>query len=145
MGNYFLILYVHALLSTALCGLIWTIQIVQYPLFLRVPADGFATFHHSHTTRIGWLVGPAMLGELALALALAVWPGTLPAAASWAGLGLLGLIWASTAFLQVPAHRRLAAGFDRAACERLIATNWLRTVAWTLRAGLSLWFLALGS
>jgi hypothetical protein len=36
--------------------------------------------------------------------------------------------------LQVPLHTRLARGFDPAAHRQLVRTNWLRTLAWTLRA-----------
>ena len=51
----------------------------------------------------------------------------------WIGLLILGLIWVSTFAVQVPLHGKLAKGFDRAVWCRLVATNWLRTVAWTLR------------
>jgi hypothetical protein len=48
------------------------------------------------------------------------------------------VIWLSTALLQVPRHRALEAGFDPAAHRALVATNWIRTVAWTARGFLLL-------
>jgi hypothetical protein len=35
--------------------------------------------------------------------------------------------------LQVPCHRTLERGFDPAVARRLVATNWIRTVCWSLR------------
>ena len=49
------------------------------------------------------------------------------------GLVLLVGIHASTILLQVPAHRRLSTGFDAGVHRRLVRTNWVRTVGWSLR------------
>jgi hypothetical protein len=48
-------------------------------------------------------------------------------------LGLIGVNWLSTAIVQVPLHRRLEQGFEAGAHGRLVATNWVRTGAWTAR------------
>jgi hypothetical protein len=37
-------------------------------------------------------------------------------------------------FLQVPAHRRLGRGRDADTVDRLVATNWIRTVGWSTRS-----------
>ena len=55
---------------------------------------------------------------------------------------LLVIIWVSTAFIKVPEHVRLEKAFDAAAIRRLVLTNWIRTIAWTARAGLALALLA---
>ena len=123
-----------------LTGLIWTVQIVHYPLFARVGAAGFAAYEAEHSARITVIVGPVMLLELAAAAALVfLRPAGVPAWAAWASLTLVGLIWASTALLQIPRHAELAAGFDAAAHAALVATNWIRTAAWTARSALLLW------
>jgi hypothetical protein len=81
-----------------------------------------------------------MLGELGTALLLLVYrPPEVPATLVWMGLGLLVLIWASTAWIQAPRHTILARGFDAAVYTALVRTNWLRTLGWTLRGGLVLW------
>jgi hypothetical protein len=49
---------------------------------------------------------------------------------------LLGVVWLSTFTLQVPAHRALLQGWSEPVHRRLVLTNWIRTVAWTLRAGI---------
>jgi len=127
---------VHAAATLAMTGLIWFVQIVHYPLFARVGPDGFAAYAHQHTRRTGYVVGPLMLMEAATALLLLVLLRDQPLV--WTGLALLALIWGSTFLVQVPHHRRLATGFDRVIHPRLVLTNWVRTVAWTLRAGIAL-------
>jgi hypothetical protein len=52
---------------------------------------------------------------------------------------LLAVIWLSTVFLQVPCHNRLVSGFDQATYERLVNSNWIRTIAWSLRGALAMW------
>jgi hypothetical protein len=108
-----------------MAGLIWFVQLVHYPQFPLVGADGFAAYHRRHTRITTWAVGPAMLVELATAAWLvARRPAAMPAWAAWAGAGMVALLWASTALVQVPKHDVLARGFDPAAGRSLVATNW---------------------
>ena len=101
-------------------GVILVVQLVHYPLFRLVGTDTFATYQTKHI----------------------VWqPPGLAAWQAWSGLALVGVIWASTGLLQVPLHQTLATDFDSAAHRNLVATNWIRTIAWTLRAGLVGWML----
>lgn len=133
------------LLSTlTMTGLIWFVQVVHYPLFERVDDPAFAA---EHATRTTYVVAPLMVLELATGVALlrAAWrPGFITAAEAWAGAALVGAIWLSTALLQVPLHNRLQARHSLADARRLVATNWVRTVAWTLRTALVLLWAARG-
>jgi hypothetical protein len=131
------LILVHAALTWFLTGLIWVVQLVHYPLFAHVAPDAFPGFARDHGRRITWIVAPAMAAELltGLWLPLALPPGGQRTAAVL-GAALIALIWISTAAVQVPCHRRLGRGFDAAAHARLVRSNWVRTVAWTARAGL---------
>jgi len=126
---------VHAAAAWFLTGLIWMVQVVHYPLFARVGAAGYREYQLAHQSLISLIVGPAMLVEAIAATVLLVQrrdPLTI------AGAALLALIWLSTALLQVPLHNALSDGFDPAIHSRLVQTNWIRTVAWTLRAFIAL-------
>jgi hypothetical protein len=129
--------------TCALVGLIWTIQLVHYPLFSSVGAPQFAAFHRAHTERISWIVLPLMCAELLLAIALAM--ASERVAPRWStGLALALVLgaWASTALLSVPIHNAVATANDgeRASLlARLVVTNWPRTLAWTARAALLFW------
>ncbi len=134
---------VHLAATLFMTGLIWFVQVVHYPLFAQVGAAGFAAYEAAHTARTTLVVAPAMLVEAATAvLLLAVRPACAPGWALWAGAGLAAVNWFSTALLQVPRHEILAAGFDAEAHRFLVASNWVRTAAWTARAMLVLWLAA---
>ena len=120
-------------------GLIWFVQVVHYPLMGAVGASGFAAYHAAHSRLTTLVVGPLMLVEAACTLWIALEQPTPPA---WLGVALLGVVWGATFFVSVPRHNLLAAGFDAAVIDSLVATNWLRTIAWTLRALLAAWLLA---
>jgi hypothetical protein len=140
-GN--LVLTLNLGLTAVLVGLIWTIQCVHYPAFADVGASDFRHFHEAHSARITLLVGPLMLAEAAAAAWLCVEapPGFDRNLALVCG-ALVAVAWLSTAFVQVPLHAALpsAAGDERAALiARLVASNWLRTAAWTLRGVLLVW------
>lgn len=118
-------------------GVIWFVQVVHYPLFDGVGLDGFELYETRHSNLTTFVVIVPMFVELITA-ALLVWkrPALLNVWKVWLGLGLVGIIWLSTAFLQVPQHSKLALGFDVSAHGFLVSSNWLRTAAWTLRSAL---------
>ena len=126
----------HANLAAAwfMAGLIWLVQVVHYPQFADVGTDAWPAYHRRHLRAITPIVGTAMLIEL-VTTGLLVYrrPPGVPAWLAWAGLGLVILLWLSTALVQVPAHDRLGRGWDDAAHRRLVLTNWFRTAAWTAR------------
>ena len=124
--------------ATALMtGIIWFVQIVHYPLFGKVPAGGFTDYEQSHTVRTGVVVAPLMLLELATAASLPLLHTPLSFTPIYlAALGCLALIWASTFLIQVPLHGLLEKRHDATAIRRLVATNWIRTVLWSVRLGL---------
>lgn len=128
------ILLAHAASTWALVGLIWFVQIVHYPLLGGVGERQFPSYEQRHCRLTTWVVAPLMLTELATAalLCFAMSP-EVESGLAWIGLGLVILIWASTALLQVPAHNSLSTSFSSGQHQRLVTTNWLRTVAWSLR------------
>ncbi|MGP1346998.1 MAG: hypothetical protein ACTS3F_10085 [Phycisphaerales bacterium] len=137
------LLVVQAVASVFMAGLIWTMQLVHYPLFAMVGDEGgaerFARYERAHMRRIGPIVGPMMLLEgVGVVGLLIVRPAALPAWMLWGGFGLLLVNWISTATLQGPMHQRLAKRFDAALVARLVRTNWIRTVAWSGRAALAI-------
>ncbi len=140
------ILLVQLATTLAMTGIIWFVQIVHYPLFAQVAPGSFARYEAEHATRTGWVVGPLMCAELATAMLLLAprfRPPWVSAPAAAAGAGLAVLIWLSTGLVQVPLHNRLAAGFDARSISLLVATNWVRTLAWTARAALVLRWVSL--
>ena len=138
-----LLLFLNFAAAAYLTGLIWTVQVVHYPSFGLVPKAAWQAFHAAHTRRMSYVVMAPMVLELGLAAWLA-WAGrtAVPGGAGWWSLGLVGVAWAATFFISVPFHNRLENGFDYIAIDGLTRTNWLRTLAWTVRLVLFGWLLA---
>lgn len=87
-----------------------------------------------HSRLMTWVVLLPMVVELGTASLLALAPPAGTArTALWIGLALVVLIWIVTFFISVPHHQTLSGGFTPAVHRALVATNWIRTVAWTAR------------
>ncbi len=132
------VLPVHTASTLALFGLIWMVQVVHYPLMRDVGRDSFRAWHEQHLRRTTWVVGPLMTVEAASALVLLYHPPM--GSPHWIvglGIALVLVVWISTAVLQVPMHRRLEFGWDEGAHRRLVTSNWVRTIAWSIRAVLA--------
>ncbi|WP_022836804.1 hypothetical protein [Salisaeta longa] len=137
------LLLVHAAATLLMTGVIWVVQLVHYPAFRWIDPARTADFQAFHMRRITWIVGPAMTLELGTGLALLAYaPAAVPPAMPWSGAGLLVLIWGMTGLVHVPQHARLTDGFDAATHRALVRSNWIRTLAWTLRAALAGWMCA---
>lgn len=117
-------------------GVIWLVQVVQYPSFLLVPSDHFVNYHKKHSDRISYVVAPVMLIELVSAYWLFYELGE-----RFLYFFILSLlIFTATAFISVPLHNKLSKGKDEKVIGQLIHTNWLRTAMWSVK--LLLLFLA---
>lgn len=124
-------------------GIIWTMQVLNYPLLALVGADQIPAYEGAHNRRFIRVVGPAVVGVAASAVAmLFVRPSDVSVAVPAVELGLLGVIIVSTAAYGAPAHARLQRGFDAAVLARLVRTNWVRTAAWTVLGAVDLVTLA---
>ena len=121
----------HLFLTLYMAGLIWFVQVVHYPLMGKVGLSDFVAYENAHTRRTSWVTALPMLAELGTgALLLYFTPSSALFQANL--LGIL-LLWASTFFIQVPLHGQLTKAFTARAHRRLVNTNWIRTVLWTVR------------
>ncbi|MFN8845855.1 MAG: hypothetical protein ACK5V3_11400 [Bdellovibrionales bacterium] len=132
------LLKINLALSLFLTGLIWTIQLVHYPAFRYVETQRFIEFTQFHQKWITPIVALPMILELLSSLAL-VW--LKPSHLIVICFVLVLIIWMTTFFLSVPFHAELNKGFDLETIERLISSNWIRTMAWTLKTGLLIFIL----
>jgi hypothetical protein len=137
---------VHVAATWYLVGLCWLVQQVQYPLMSRVGDAFFVEYERAHVLRISPVVAPVMSIELVTGLQLSLFGDPVfRSPVHFVALGLIASIWLSTFLLQVPLHRRLESRFDAGDHARLVGTNWLRTIAWSLRGVVLVWILAFGS
>jgi len=123
--------------DVALFMLIWLVQIIIYSSFKYADPSQFDFWHSRYMGLITYFVGPLMLAQVGIIgwqlFNDFQWIYVIAAV-------LVGLIWLSTAAISIPCHTELVnQGFDISVIQRLIMTNWYRTIAWTLILGLSLW------
>jgi hypothetical protein len=122
-------------------GVIWLVQVVNYPLF-RYAREEFIRYHGYHVRFITCVVVLPMLVELLSGILMAVYPYPgLPLSHIWLGLILIFGIWFVTIAWMAPLHRQLQGGFCAERVERLIQLNWFRVLFWSLRGILVVSFL----
>lgn len=123
----------------AMTGLIWTMQLVHYPMFDAVESGtanaDWQRFARRHTSTVSWVVGPFMLVEGVTGVWIAVDPpGDTGRLLPLLALALMGVSYGTTALVSAPLHARLANAYDPTLHRRLLTTNWIRTAAWSSRA-----------
>lgn len=113
---------------------------------LDVRVADFRRYSQVNQSRTSFVVVGPMFVEALSAAALIGWcPNSTAAPAFVGSVLLLVVVWVSTAALQMPLHLALLGGFEEHLIQRLVRTNWLRTVAWTARSVLvgAVWFSAI--
>ncbi len=128
-----MLFHTHLFLTLYMLGIIWLIQIVHYPLMGKVGPEYFVDYERTHTQLMTWVVGPQMIAEFFTGVLL-VATATQNRSLWILNLALILLIWGSTFFIQVPLHNKLSMGFEPGWHRQLVQTNWIRTLAWTIRA-----------
>ena len=114
-------------------GLIWLVQVVQYPAFLSVGAQDFENFHRQHSARISFVVAPVMLLELLSAYFLWYY-GEAKATLNLYYFASTVAIFFVTAFVSVPRHNKLESGKNDQIIKSLISENWIRTFLWSVKS-----------
>ena len=126
---------IHVLVSLYMFGLIWFVQIVHYPLFAKVGKDNWLAYEKAHTHFTSFVTAPVMIVELGTA-GLLWWfnHSVLPHDWLLINLVLVVVLWLSTFLIQVPLHNQLLKEHSEKAIQKLVNSNWIRTVIWTIKA-----------
>lgn len=128
------VLVLNTAASWTMVGVIWFVQVVHYPLLSVVPVDSAKAVAVEHQRRTGWVVMVPMTVEGVTTLLLLA---MVPAGVAWFVPWLAGIPLAvallATVLLSVPRHARMAANPDESVGRELVTTNWIRTIAWSLR------------
>jgi hypothetical protein len=121
--------------TCVMVGVIWFVQLVHYPLLALIGVDRAPAIAVEHQRRTAWVVGLPMATEGVTTLVLLfARPDGVSAWLPWFGAILLAVVLASTVFLSVPLHERMANAPDATIGRRLVVTNWPRTIGWSARA-----------
>lgn len=132
-----ILLVVNACLAWFMTGLIWFVQIVHYPMFDMASRNEFVQFANRHCQLTTSVVALPMVAELLCSFLLAVlWNGN-GKLLVWLCFLLVVGIWFCTVAYSIPSHNKFCSvGFVQETHHYLVTTNWVRTILWTVRAGL---------
>ena len=123
-------------LTWYMSGMIWSMQILEYPLFALVGAKEFPAYHRRHNRGLPLLVILPSLAAFASAVVLIFTrPARLPLWASLVVAALDLLIIMATVLREAPLHAQLdREGSQAPLIRQLVQGNWIRTVLWTANA-----------
>ena len=124
----------HFISTIFMTGVIWIVQLVHYPAFHFVEEKKFVEFEKFHTFNISLIVLPMMIIELLSGILLiSLYWGFYFKATFISNLIILFITWLITFSISVPLHDKLGKGKDFKLINQLTQTNWVRTIAWSLR------------
>ena len=123
-------------LTLYMSGMIWSMQILEYPLFALVGPKEFPAYHWRHNRGLPFLVMLPSLAAFASAVALIFTrPARLPL---WASIVIAVLdlfILIATVAREAPLHAQIdREGSQAGLIRQLVQGNWIRTVLWTVNA-----------
>lgn len=129
------VLVLHIFACFLMTGLIWIVQLVHYPSFKYVSETNFSDFSAFHKNSITLIVLPLMFLELGTSFFILE--------KSWKVINVVSvlILWISTFVFSVPCHNQLSQGKNLDIINKLVKTNWIRTIVWSLRSVGFLWIL----
>ena len=119
--------------SSISAGVVWFLQLNHYPLYRAVPEHALTDYITAHNRRLLLpVIIPMAIAIGTTGLLLLDRPADMGSVSVFAlSLSLLAIL-ISTAALQGPAHLRLERNPNQQLISSIIATNWIRTLCWSL-------------
>lgn len=121
------ILLLNVYITIFMFSVILMTQIVSYPLLKNVDNVTFVKYHTFYVSKIFIIVAPAMVFEFILSFYILYFFKSFDVIFNFL---TIALIFLSTILIQVPIHEKLKHAKDNFLIQRLINTNWIRTILW---------------
>ena len=123
-------------LTLYMTGMIWSMQILEYPLFALVGPQEFPAYHQRHNRGLPILVILPSIGASVSAVVLIFTrPARLPLWSCIVIAVLDLLIIVATVAREAPLHAQLdREGYSPTIIRQLVQSNWIRTLLWTVNA-----------
>lgn len=128
------ILLLNVYITIFMFSVILMTQIVSYPLLKNVDNVIFMKYHTFYVSKIFIIVAPAMMFEFILSFYILYFFKSFDVIINFL---TVALIFLSTILIQVPIHEKLKHAKDNFLIQRLINTNWIRTILWGIKLVIS--------
>ena len=114
-------------------GMIWSMQVLEYPLFALVGPKEFPAYHRRHNRGLPLFVILPSVAALISAVALIfMCPARLPAWSPFAVAAIDLVVVVVTAAREAPLHAKLdREGASETVIQQLVRGNWIRTILWS--------------
>ena len=117
-------------------GMIWSMQVLEYPLFALVGRNEFPAYHAAHNRALPFFVIlPSVLAFISAVVLFWIRPAGIPL---WSVVVVVALdlaVLVLTAVQLAPLHGKLdREGFSTEVITTLVRGNWIRTILWTINA-----------
>jgi DMSO reductase anchor subunit len=123
--------------SILVCVSCYGLSSLSYTLaFLGSESSELIAWHKAYTFRVSFVILPLMFGQLALSILSVVGDASI---LEWTAFAFVLVCWILTFFVSVPLHRKIEQNdITRETRQKLITTNWPRTILWSVIFGLGL-------
>jgi hypothetical protein len=120
-------------LTLYMTGMIWSMQILEYPLFALVGPKEFPAYHRRHNQGLPlFVILPSLAALVSAVVMIFTRPVRVPL---WATLVVAAtdlVVVAVTVALEAPLHGKLdREGYSLPIIRQLVRGNWIRTILWT--------------
>lgn len=121
---------IRIIIDSLLFMLILLVQLIIYPAFHNINVEVFSEWHHSYMQKISIIVGPLMLIQPVIVISQCLTQNTF---LCYLSIIMILIVWIVTFIYSVPCHNLLQQeGYDKVIVDKLIITNWFRTIPWMI-------------
>ena len=132
-----IILLVHIVTTLFMTSICWFVQVVHYPLFYEMKFSDLIFYERKNVLFTAILAIPIMMVELLSGFYLLYVHQDYLHSFNVIFIIIVAL---STFLFQAPLHLKLMENPSSELVTKLIRTNWIRTISWTIRCGIVIHF-----
>jgi hypothetical protein len=120
-------------LTLYMSGMIWSMQVLEYPLFALVGPKEFPAYHRRHNRGLPvYVILPSLAAFVSALVLIFTRPARLPLWSTIVVAAIDLVVIVVTAVREAPLHVRLdREGASEPVIRQLAQGNWIRTILWT--------------
>ncbi len=120
-------------LTLYMTGMIWSMQVLEYPLFALVGPKEFPAYHRRHNRGLPvFVILPSLAAFASAVVLIFTRPARLPLWSSIVVAAIDLVVVVVTVAREAPLHGKLdREGYSETVIRQLVQGNWIRTILWT--------------